>query len=211
MSRIIFFLALSHSLPSRVTPRKVAAPLVKGPTYAQLQDSRSGEYHDGLLDQSYGYNEENDYHQYHHYYDDHHHHHHSYQPEQKQPPLPSWVLPLLALVTDWLLDIEKFKIYICPRFVPRHSSSLEPWQFLSGEREMLPQTSPASPSQLCSRRSQKLRDYILLIEQTFNCFLSDWRWQSCIARGRALAYPNIDPVTTWSNTMSSLFTPLCLI
>ena len=108
MSRIIFFLALSHSLPSRVTPRKVAAPLVKGPTYAQLQDSRSSGYHDGLLDQSYGYNEENDYHQYHHYYDDHHHHHHSYQPEQKQPPLPSWVLPLLALVTDWLLDIEKF-------------------------------------------------------------------------------------------------------
>ena len=100
MSSIIVLLSLYHSLPSSVSSRNVPAPLLKGPTYAQLQDSRSGEYHEGLVDQHYG---ENDYHDYHDYH--HHHHHQYYQPEQRQPPLPSWVVPLIALVRPTSSDI----------------------------------------------------------------------------------------------------------
>ena len=95
LARIFFLLSLSTSL-ARLTPSNVPVPLVKGPTFAQLQDSRSDGYHNGLLDQHYGDNDENDYDG----YDDYpyHHHHHYYQPEKHQTPLPSWVLPLIVLV-----------------------------------------------------------------------------------------------------------------
>ena len=104
MSRIIFLLSLSlslyQSLPRSVRARNVPAPLLKGPTQAQLQAARSDGHHEGLIDQSFGDNEETDYHDHDYDYDyqQPHQHQHHYQADQRQPPLPSWVIPLIALV-----------------------------------------------------------------------------------------------------------------
>ena len=91
MSRTVIF--IFSSLLSALVSRNAKSPLVKGPTFAQLEELRSDQ---PQLEDKHSYDQaEYDYYYHTDTYPDTEHH---YQHVEPPPSLPSWLLPLIALI-----------------------------------------------------------------------------------------------------------------